>query len=548
MSIAVLGAGVIGLTTAITLRERGYDATIYTNSENENELASHAACALWMPFLMCDDEVSESHEADSRYWAEESWAKFSQILLLKEETGVFKVHHEEVWRNRPKTPYYRDIVEEFTESEIDFDDYCHKWEMTTYVIDMSLYMPWLRNRYIALGGTIKYIEKLKSLGDIGIQEGVIFNCTGLGSRVLMDDRDLRPVKGHLLLYDKVQTRYSFGDNEYCIIPRKHSLAIGSLLLDEPDIDPNKEGIDHLLHKTKQLLSSGLDKKYGVEQTTNRTYTLITGLRPYRSSGVQISRSEVEHKHVYHNYGHGGSGVTFSWGCASDCVKHFEINSLSLLNIINVHRPKDVVDISIEISHIELDRVTGEIEGVANEIMEKSFRIAKSLKSKLMLKDYSFNTVVLIDDKKYSRSTSSRKQQVIENVLARLMRDGVDYVVFESELEPYSRDILPLIHSRYRRDFDIHKKHASTGCTEDIVIWYSLRLGIINHNDNLFKEYSRYKQHKRPPFNANRLISILPSSLRNVEARAEQRICKSFGNEVGALCGKIYFDLSGKYSY
>ena len=43
-----------------------------------------------------------------------------------------------------------------------------------------------------------------------------------------------------------------------------------------------------------------------------------GLRPFRSA-VRVEREQHARGVVVHNYGHGGSGFTLSWGCASDAA-------------------------------------------------------------------------------------------------------------------------------------------------------------------------------------------------------------------------------------
>ncbi|KAI8433980.1 hypothetical protein MSG28_012131 [Choristoneura fumiferana] len=44
----------------------------------------------------------------------------------------------------------------------------------------------------------------------------------------------------------------------------------------------------------------------------------TGLRPARRE-VRLEAEERDGRLVIHNYGHGGSGVTLFWGCASDVL-------------------------------------------------------------------------------------------------------------------------------------------------------------------------------------------------------------------------------------
>ena len=46
---------------------------------------------------------------------------------------------------------------------------------------------------------------------------------------------------------------------------------------------------------------------------------IAGLRPYRDVTYRLEPENVGDKFVVHNYGHGGAGITLSWGCALEVV-------------------------------------------------------------------------------------------------------------------------------------------------------------------------------------------------------------------------------------
>ena len=47
---------------------------------------------------------------------------------------------------------------------------------------------------------------------------------------------------------------------------------------------------------------------------------VVGHRPYRPSGFVVKSEQFDEKKVVHNYGHGGAGVTLSWGCADEVVR------------------------------------------------------------------------------------------------------------------------------------------------------------------------------------------------------------------------------------
>ena len=57
----------------------------------------------------------------------------------------------------------------------------------------------------------------------------------------------------------------------------------------------------------------------VEASWDRVIRTTVGLRPYRPSGFLLRTEKLDAKTVIHNYGHGGAGVTLSWGCADEVV-------------------------------------------------------------------------------------------------------------------------------------------------------------------------------------------------------------------------------------
>jgi len=57
----------------------------------------------------------------------------------------------------------------------------------------------------------------------------------------------------------------------------------------------------------------------VKVARDRIIREVVGLRPYRPSGFVVDAQRFGHKLLVHNYGHGGGGVTLSWGTASLAV-------------------------------------------------------------------------------------------------------------------------------------------------------------------------------------------------------------------------------------
>src|SRR5882724_7501957 len=59
----------------------------------------------------------------------------------------------------------------------------------------------------------------------------------------------------------------------------------------------------------------------VNVSRDRIIRTTVGLRPYRSEGFVVKPDRLGEKVVIHNYGHGGAGITLSWGVASLAVDH-----------------------------------------------------------------------------------------------------------------------------------------------------------------------------------------------------------------------------------
>ena len=68
----------------------------------------------------------------------------------------------------------------------------------------------------------------------------------------------------------------------------------------------------------------------VNVQADREIRTITGLRPFRPSGFVVRGQKLDQKLVVHNYGHGGAGVTLSWGTAELACR--EVDSTGEKNV------------------------------------------------------------------------------------------------------------------------------------------------------------------------------------------------------------------------
>src|SRR5213596_1652381 len=73
----------------------------------------------------------------------------------------------------------------------------------------------------------------------------------------------------------------------------------------------------LLAARSQVLSLGFERHFApVKVSRDRIIREVVGLRPYRAEGFVVEAERIGHKLLVHNYGHGGAGITLSWGTAS----------------------------------------------------------------------------------------------------------------------------------------------------------------------------------------------------------------------------------------
>lgn len=200
---AVIGCGAVGLATARLMQRRGWAVTIYAR-ELPPETTSNIAGAQWSPASVFDrDAVSPAFHRQLDRAMAYSYRAFQE--LVGDRYGVrwisnYLLHD----RPFPKDDLFSRYVHMYPEfRELDRED--HPFpppfarHFDTMFIEPPVYLPAVMRDYRVAGGDIS-IREFRDKGELaGLDEPVIMNCTGLGSRTLFGDDDLIPVKGQLLV-------------------------------------------------------------------------------------------------------------------------------------------------------------------------------------------------------------------------------------------------------------------------------------------------------------------------------------------------------------
>ena len=143
----MVGAGVIGMTCAVRLAEDGHRVEVLAR-DLPLETTSVVAAALWYPYLaLPQDRVTA--------WAEKSYAAFA--ALAGRGCGRADVPGTEVLHEPAADPWWVTAVPELTRVPPP-TGYADAWSFTSPVIDMPVYLQWLRARLDELGGTVTRIS------------------------------------------------------------------------------------------------------------------------------------------------------------------------------------------------------------------------------------------------------------------------------------------------------------------------------------------------------------------------------------------------------
>ena len=304
MHCTIVGAGVSGLTSGIRLLENGHQAHIVSDKFSPDTV-SDVAAAIWYPFL-----VKPADRADT--WGIVTYDVLESLCESDPEAGVRMIDGREYLRSVVDLPQWNEDIAAFRilESEEIPDGYVFGWEFRAPAIDMKLYMPWLKNRFEDFGGTFER-GVVKSLKEVDGE--IIVNCVGLGARELCDDEEVKPARGQIIFIEQDPGIGHFDqqpDTLTYTIPRTNVTVLGGTAqVDDWDLEIREEDNDLILAKVEAVWPD-LDRSKIVGGTV--------GLRPSRTE-VRLEEEDIGGRRVIHNYGHGGAGVTLSWGCADEVV-------------------------------------------------------------------------------------------------------------------------------------------------------------------------------------------------------------------------------------
>ncbi len=304
--VIVVGAGVIGLSSAILLQEAGFEVTIWA-AELTPHTTSDKAAALWYPF-----HVGPVDKA--AVWGELSFKTLAS-LAGQPETGVAMEPMTIFFADETDDPPWAHYIPDFhrpTADELPAGSVTG-YGFTTPIAEMPIYMAYLMERFRQAGGSI--VQRLvTSLEEPLTESSLVVNCTGLGSRSLVGDDRLFPIRGQIVRIARpavdpyVLIGVGLGTGLVYVVYRSEDVILGGT--DEEgnwSLVPDPAETDAILERAARVAP---------EVAGSEVLAEIVGLRPGRDE-VRLEAEAWDMGTVVHCYGHGGGGVSLSWGCAQD---------------------------------------------------------------------------------------------------------------------------------------------------------------------------------------------------------------------------------------
>ncbi|MFE5934076.1 FAD-dependent oxidoreductase [Streptomyces sp. NPDC056470] len=305
--VIVVGGGIIGLTTALTLAERGLRVRVWSR-DAVTGTTSAVAGALWWPYrIEPADEVAG--------WSLESLRVYEKLAGDAAATGVrivAGVHADMVLGDLGD--WAREVPElrQLASAEVP-GPYGAGLAARLPLIDMPVHLTWLCGRLEAAGVVVER-RTVTGFAEAARAARVVVNCTGPAAGELVPDARMRPVRGQLVVVENPGIAEWFtaadaasSETTY-FFPQPGRLILGGTAQEDDERpDPDPADAAAIVARCARVRPEIADA---------RVLGHRVGLRPARSGGVRIAAEPLAGGgRLVHNYGHGGAGVTVAWGCA-----------------------------------------------------------------------------------------------------------------------------------------------------------------------------------------------------------------------------------------
>ncbi|MFD2767935.1 FAD-dependent oxidoreductase [Micromonospora eburnea] len=306
--VVVVGGGIVGLTAAVTLQQRGARVTVLA-ADDPADTVSTVAAAVWYP-------THTDQDPRVLRWAAETHTELGRQAADGVPGVVDRPTRMLLRHPYAGPPWWAEACGDLV-AEPARPPYTALLRFTAPTVEMTPYLAWLRQRLETGGGRVLR-RRVRQLADAFATAPVVVNATGLAAGRLAADPAVHPVRGHLVLVANPGLTVSVRDEDdpagiTYVHPRRHDVVLGGTY--QPGVGhtaPDPDTAAAIRRRCVALVPELADAPVLGERI---------GLRPARHGGPRV---EVDPdpagpagSRLVHAYGHGGAGVTLAWGCAAE---------------------------------------------------------------------------------------------------------------------------------------------------------------------------------------------------------------------------------------
>jgi glycine/D-amino acid oxidase-like deaminating enzyme len=254
--VAVLGSGVMGLSTARLVQDAGYPVSIYTAALPPETTSNIAGGQIYPHSVFDDDSVTPEFMSQYTRAMDYSWRRFQ--IMVGDQYGIHWLPtYEQARAPEPK------ILDTFPPVDRMLSPAEHPFPLDSVVrydtmyVETGRYLRELVRDVYSAGGKIE-VRRFATPADVSaLAERLVFNCTGLGSRDLFGDPELQPVRGQLaILLPQPEVRYAAGGSFGYMFPREDGILLGGTFeRDEWSTVPDPQTISRIVANHKRFFDS-----------------------------------------------------------------------------------------------------------------------------------------------------------------------------------------------------------------------------------------------------------------------------------------------------
>nr|XP_035931238.1 D-aspartate oxidase isoform X1 [Halichoerus grypus] len=337
--IAVVGAGVVGLSTAMCVSKLvpGCSITVISDKFTPDTTSDVAAgmliphvYAAYYSFLISKPAAQSAvlEDSDTPIPKQKQWFRetFDHLFAIAssaeaEDAGVHLVSGWQIFRSVPmeEVPFWADVVLGFrkmTEAELKkFPQHVFGHAFTTLKCESPTYLPWLEKR-LKGSGVLILTRRIGDLWELHPSFDIVVNCSGLGSRQLAGDSKIFPVRGQVLRVQAPWVKHFIRDGSgltYIYPGISNVILGGTRQKGDWNLSPDAE-ISRDIFSRCCALEPSLHGACDIREKV--------GLRPFRPGlrlQTELLAQDGRRLPVVHHYGHGSGGISVHWGTALEAA-------------------------------------------------------------------------------------------------------------------------------------------------------------------------------------------------------------------------------------